>query len=376
MRKRKTGGVPVQVYNLGSPAGTQFDFARDELWNRMNAEMGKKAVSLPVFLVNSDQMDTLYPREYRRALDPERIRQLLQEEPPREARERRREEQAEEPDFFDRLQRNEEDWLGWSKYSKIVTVGLYCSFGQHDTFFRQQILRQDEAGICTSEAESAFLNHQGSAIFLCCERVLNWANRAGVSHHLVVDMVYYHELGHAMLDTLPSGAPNPYHEIWGRIVEESLTNAIAYHCFDGKEARWIQRLIHDQPAEYLGYAAAGQLLFGQVSTEFWEQLRDLWWDDPRWLHRWREWYWSQVHLIEHLRAVLHSVSRYRTTARDAITLLGYLSPFGMIPLQVGHMHSVNISAWKLFKRLRNHVVPEEVQIWKDFAKYLLIEGVG
>jgi len=50
MRKRKTVGVPVQVYNLGSPAGAQMDFERDELWSRMDAEMGKKAVSLPVFL--------------------------------------------------------------------------------------------------------------------------------------------------------------------------------------------------------------------------------------------------------------------------------------------------------------------------------------
>jgi hypothetical protein len=71
MRKRKTVGVPVQVYNLGSPAGAQMDFERDELWSRMDAEMGKKAVSLPVFLVNPNQMDMLYPREYRRALDPE-----------------------------------------------------------------------------------------------------------------------------------------------------------------------------------------------------------------------------------------------------------------------------------------------------------------
>jgi hypothetical protein len=94
MRKRKTVGVPVQVYNLGSPAGAQMDFERDELWSRMDAEMGKKAVSLPVFLVNPNQMDMLYPREYRRALDPEQIRPLLQEEAQREARKREREQET------------------------------------------------------------------------------------------------------------------------------------------------------------------------------------------------------------------------------------------------------------------------------------------
>jgi hypothetical protein len=94
MRKRKTVGVPVQVYNLGSPAGAQMDFERDELWSRMDAEMGKKAVSLPVFLVNPNQMDMLYPREYRRALDPEQIRKLLQEEALREAQKREREQET------------------------------------------------------------------------------------------------------------------------------------------------------------------------------------------------------------------------------------------------------------------------------------------
>jgi hypothetical protein len=44
MRKRKSSlGVPVKVYNLGSPAGTQMDFDRSELWNRMDTEMGRKS---------------------------------------------------------------------------------------------------------------------------------------------------------------------------------------------------------------------------------------------------------------------------------------------------------------------------------------------
>jgi len=57
---------------FGSPAGTQMDFDRNELWNRMDTEMGRKAISIPVFLVNEEQMDILYPPEFRRALDPKR----------------------------------------------------------------------------------------------------------------------------------------------------------------------------------------------------------------------------------------------------------------------------------------------------------------
>ena len=264
MRKRKTVGVPVQVYNLGSPAGAQMDFERNELWSRMDAEMGKKAVSLPVFLVNPNQMDMLYPREYRRALDPEQIRKLLQEEALREAQKREREQETgewrerreEEPDFFDRLQRSEEDQIGWSKYSEVILVGLYLHLERCDQNFRSGVLRQGDSNAQTAEAENAFLNHQAPAIFLCCERIVDWASRVGVSHHLVMDKVYYHELGHGVMDTLPDGAPDPYHEIWGRIIEESLANAIAYRCFKGKEALWVQRLIQDQPAEYLGYASA------------------------------------------------------------------------------------------------------------------------
>lgn len=44
MRKRKSLGVPVQVYNLGSTAGEAKDFEREELWKRMDAQMGQKAV--------------------------------------------------------------------------------------------------------------------------------------------------------------------------------------------------------------------------------------------------------------------------------------------------------------------------------------------
>jgi len=116
MNQRKMTDIPVQVYNLGSPAGTQMDFGRDELWSRMDAEMGFEAVSLPVFLVNPHQMDLIYPSEYCRALDPEIVRELLLS-------------MQEEDDLLDILVRREEDRRGWSKYSEMVTVGLYLKLG-------------------------------------------------------------------------------------------------------------------------------------------------------------------------------------------------------------------------------------------------------
>jgi hypothetical protein len=378
MRKRKTVGVPVQVYNLGSPAGAQMDFERDELWSRMDAEMGKKAVSLPVFLVNPDQMDMLYPPEYRRALDPEQIRKLLQEEALREAQKREREQETgewrerreEEPDFFDRLQRSEEDQIGWSKYSEVILVGLYLHLERCDQNFRSGVLRQGDSNAQTAEAENAFLNHQAPAIFLCCERIVDWASRLGISHHLVMDKVYYHELGHAIMDTLPDGAPNPYLKPWGRTVEESLANAIAYRCFKGKEALWVQRLIQDQPAEYLGYASAchfAVIWLNLESLRYWDyRLGWLWWYELenalRNLERGR-WFSESVRELTKLHRELTELSR---------NLPLPFSPIGW----AARIDLHNIKAWREFKRVGAPTRSPEMEGWKKFAMYLLITGVS
>jgi len=378
MRKRKTVGVPVQVYNLGSPAGAQMDFERDELWSRMDAEMGKKAVSLPVFLVNPNQMDMLYPREYRRALDPEQIRKLLQEEARREAQKREREQETgewrerreEEPDFFDRLQRSEEDQIGWSKYSEVILVGLYLHLERCDQNFRSGVLRQGDSNAQTAEAENAFLNHQAPAIFLCCERIVDWASRVGVSHHLVMDKVYYHELGHGVMDTLPDGAPNPYFETWGRIVEESLANAIAYRCFKGKEALWVQRLIQDQPAEYLGYASAchfAVIWLNLESLRYWGyRLSWFWWDELE----------NALRNLERGRWFSESV-RELTKIHRELTELSINLPLPFSPIRwAARIDLHNIEAWKEFKRVSAPTRSPEMEGWKKFAMYLLITGVS
>lgn len=385
MRKRKTVGVPVQVYNLGSPAGAQMDFERDELWRRMDAEMGKKAVSLPVFLVNPNQMDMLYPREYRRALDPERIRELLQEEALREAQKREREQETgewreqldEEPDFFDRLQRSEEDQIGWSKYSGVILVGLYLHLERCNQSFRGGVLKQSDANVRTAEAENAFLNHQAPAIFLCCERIVDWASRLGISHHLVMDKVYYHELGHAIMDTLPDGAPNPYLEPWGRTIEESLANAIAYRCFKGKEALWVQRLIQDQPAEYLGYASACHF------PVIWLNLESLsYWDYSR---GWRWWYMLENALLNlktgrwYSEAVseLIEIHRELTELHRELTKLSRILPLPFSPIGwAARIDLHNIEAWREFKRVGAPARSPEMEGWKKFAMYLLITGVN
>jgi len=129
----------------------------------------------------------------------------------------------------------------------------------------------------------------------------------------------------------------------GRIVEESLANAIAYRCFNGKEARWVERLIQTQPAEYLGYAAASQVLVGA----------------PEIIVRYpRDWFWLMQHIwIDWLGRI--DFAEYQIASS----------------LLIGHFNSVNITCWKQFKRTIAQSRGYQFKIWKDFAIYLLQAGL-
>jgi hypothetical protein len=183
-----------------------------------------------------------------------------------------------------------------------------------------------------------------------------------------MDKVYYHELGHAIMDTLPDGAPNPYLESWGRTVEESLANAIAYRCFKGKETLWVQRLIQDQPAEYRGYAATNQLSVPWLTVEFLKFVRD-WYYEYDWLLR------PRIHAIENALRRLESGEWHPETVRELVEFLNPLAPLAPTKGN-GRIDSRNITKWKAFKRKGALPEPSEAKAWKGFAKYLLIEGVS
>jgi len=221
--------------NLGSPAGKNLDFSRVELWERMDTLMRAKAVSVPVFLVNEAQMDYIYPPERCRALSPERIRDWLRKE---------KEKKEEIKDFFQWLKECEK--IDWERYHIIVKVGVYISDLKCD---KLRLLSYGDSNFCTDEAKDALMNLTGPAIFLCPERIINWAQKADVPVEIVLDKVYYHELGHAIMDT----GYTPYDTIWGRTIEESCANWIAYNRFKPSEAIFVQKIIKDQPAEYQGY---------------------------------------------------------------------------------------------------------------------------
>ncbi|APD10415.1 MULTISPECIES: hypothetical protein [Thermus] len=333
-----------------------MDFSRDVLWGRMDGAMGKKAVETPVFLANPRQMDYLYPRERLRFLHPEVARRWAQE--------RRRRRDGDEGEPLQGL-----DTAPWDWYRETVAVGLYVD--QMDGAKKRELLRLAEGD---PEVE-ALQHHDGPAILLCPERILSWAGREGVHPNLVLDKVYYHELGHALMDT----GPTPYGELWCRIIEESLANWIAYSRFRGREARWVQRLIQGQPPEYWGYLAVEEGIVDPGDREWWEWLEER---ALRWQYLWRrpdrdwdEWWYFWRRLWNEL-----GEWGYAFPARGRPPFL--LVP-GLLPLKPGvrvveiksAFVEYNLLRWKKAKQLGEFHDSNMVRIYAGFAEELLLRAV-
>lgn len=346
-----TQNLPIQLANVGSREAPGLDFTREALWKRMDGGMGRKAVQTPVFLANPRQMDYLYPPERLRFLHPEQVRRWA-----REVRERRERERDEGKP----LQGLEPERQG--AYREVVAVGLYVS--RLDDAHKQELLHRAEG----DPEEEALRRHAGPAIFLCPERILSWAGREGVSPNLVLDKVYYHELGHALMDT----GPTPYQELWCRIVEESLANWIAFRRFNGKEAHLVQRLIAGQPPEYQGYLAVEEVPWG-FGEEDWERL-------------WEEWRWHWYRALRELPSYWREYWEvWREFWEEWWLRLPYLTrrgfpvpPFAMVPAWVPReepwLGEYNLMQWKEAKR-RKTLSGDQVTAWVWFAEALLLRSI-
>jgi len=152
-------------------------------------------------------------------------------------------------------------------------------------------------------------------------------------------------------------------------VEESLANAIAYRCFKGKEALWVQRLIQDQPAEYLGYASAchfAVIWLNLESLRDWGRLGWLWWYELE----------NALRNLERGRWFSESV-RELTKIHRELTELSINLPLPFSPIRwAARIDLHNIEAWKEFKRVGAPTRSPEMEGWKKFAMYLLITGVS
>jgi len=361
--------LPARIYNLGSKAAAGLDFTREALWLRMNASMGRKAVQIPVFLVNEAQMDELSPPRRKQALDPKYVKEWL---------DRRRDPDEPPPDI------NELDFNRWEAFVQVVALGLYVRHPQPE----QAVVDKGDSSVQEPEAVQAYQAAEGPHIYLCCERIVRRGEQEGISPNLVLDKVYYHELGHALLDVPKSvwdTGDDPYPTPWGRTIEESAANYIAYRRFEGMEALLVQRLIASQPAEYLGYMAFTQAPlmalpaagpgswsreeeqhYRRETYQFYQEWSAEWhrWPMERWREaikrRLHEWHRRGGWHLTLLESWIHEFGRIVRAARAAEVDLG----------------PANMRLWRWYKAQGAPRDPEYVRPLEAFALYLLLEGVN
>jgi hypothetical protein len=265
----------------------------------MPTALRKVASSVPVFLVNSWQMHAIYPLSRKTILVYETILEYCREVAaiPLEVDDRHNPPQELWELFLSLLGRGKFfSESRWETYEPFVAMGLYLPKLPE----LQRILEHSLENVGTGEgirsqeeAKQVLQNHQGPVIFLCCESICKTAKSERMDPNLVLDMVYYHELGHALLDveeSLWDTSEDPYKAPFGRIIEESAANWIAYYCFTGKEAGLVQRLIHRQPIEYQGYAAfeeAPVLFLGKerVNHPLWRSFPFFYWRQYFWFYQ-------------------------------------------------------------------------------------------
>ena len=402
--------LPARIYNLGSKAVADLDFTREALWLRMNAPMGRKAVQIPVFLVNEAQMDELSPSERKRALDPRYVKEWLNRR--REAREL----------FFMELPKNysspfledplpcelppninQLDFNSWEAFVQVVALGLYVRHPQP----KQAVVDKGDPSVQEPEAVQAYQKAEGPHIYLCCERIVRRGEQEGISPNLVLDKVYYHELGHALLDVPKSvwdTGDDPYPTPWGRTIEESTANYIAYRRFQGMEALLVQRLIASQPAEYLGYMAFTQAPLTAPPTAkpgSWDidderhyrwhayQFYQAWpaeWNRSlrEWRERLHEWHRSGWWRPKDFVRWIYEVYRMDPDEFWWHVRHGRIPPppfmfwrWGGIP-QGGKIDfgPANMRLWRQYKAQGAPRAPEYVRPLEAFALYLLQEGVN
>ncbi len=382
--------LPARIYNLGSKAAADLDFTREALWLRMNASMGRKAVQIPVFLVNEDQMDELSPPRRKRALDPKYVKEWL---------DRRRDPDEPPPDI------NQLDFNRWEAFVQVVALGLYVRHPQPE----QAVVDKGDPSVQEPEAVQAYQAAEGPHIYLCCERIVRRGEQEGISPNLVLDKVYYHELGHALLDvpkSLWDTGDDPYPTPWGRTIEESAANYIAYQRFKGKEALLVQRLIASQPAEYLGYVAFTQAPLTDLPAakpgswdrddeqhyrwhayHFYQEWPAEWnWsirEWRKWLHEWhRRGWWHPKHFARWI----HEVYRmdpdefwWRVRHGEIPPLLPFPMFWGWGGIPQGgkiDFGPANMRLWRWYKAEGAPRAPEYVRPLEAFALYLLLEGVN
>lgn len=198
--------------------------------NRISRTWGLEwlAERLPVYLVNPDTMDEIYPPQKRQGLHPECVSSLFKE--------MERIEKENVNMFWENIERCSE------RIDSCFTVamGLYSP---HIPPNLEVILEQD---------------YEGPQIFICPERIADLAGRLQEgfwAFQLLFSKVYLHELGHHITRDISLRFPTAT-----RFLVESLCNGIAYDSmFDEQERNFLKKVFSSQPLEYRGWPCISRL---------------------------------------------------------------------------------------------------------------------
>ncbi|MGK0619457.1 hypothetical protein [Meiothermus cerbereus] len=187
----------------------------------------KPAQAIPVFLVAPATMDRICPPERGKCVDERALRAIYRRNLDEEQALGRR------PDFLGDVA----PWDPEAAKGRLEKVRLHDGVFEAMGVYLKGVHPRLGTGIPT--------------IALCPERIEDWARGVRAPVDLATHTVYYHELGHALMDT---GPHDPYGTTWGRVTEEALANWIAAQAFrDPAEKEWVTKLMAHQPLEYRAY---------------------------------------------------------------------------------------------------------------------------
>lgn len=238
----------------------------------------------PVYLVCPDTMDKIYPPRKRICLNRECVEKMLK----KLADEKKANEGA-----FDRSRKEE----GTSTGSKRITEAnredsrTRREMDEKETEDKREEDIWDKIGECARKTVSKTIAigvyvenptvvnvEQRPSVFICNERVEDIGNDMiargsyepkdyGLCFKNLFSAVFLHELTHAYIKTPMSIYSKP----WGKLIEESLCNAVAYRQIKNWKARsMLSRFFLSQPLEYTGYS------YFQLNTENFMPQLDIW----------------------------------------------------------------------------------------------------
>lgn len=198
---------------------------------------------LPIYMVDPDLMDKVYPPRRRRFLDPRCVKEILKEIDRRMEKEES-DTQTFDKNLWDRLEHCRE--IEYASY--FVAVGVYLP------------LVSEEIRKVVKETTGKSIDYR-RAIFVCPERIAKWVQEAQDHVPLLAKRwgfrflftkVVIHELAHAYMD-----GDRARTAAWERVIEESLANAFAYQslvpAMGDIEKATFEYITSKQPMEYRGW---------------------------------------------------------------------------------------------------------------------------